>query len=118
MQKERAARRLKDSARALKRTSEENAMNPIPEGYHAVTPHLIIRDAARALDFYREALGADELFRLPGPDGRLMHASNRWRATRSKRSKHLIVRTEHYVQFEDPGVVIRAIREVVLMISP
>jgi len=52
-------------------------MNPIPEGYHAVTPHLIIRDAARALDFYREALGAEELFRLPGPDGRLMHASMR-----------------------------------------
>ena len=52
-------------------------MNPIPEGYHSVTPHLIIRDAARALDFYREALGAEELFRLPGPDGKLMHASIR-----------------------------------------
>jgi PhnB protein len=52
-------------------------MNPIPEGYHAVTPHLIIRDAARALDFYREALGAEELFRLAGPDGKLMHASIR-----------------------------------------
>jgi uncharacterized glyoxalase superfamily protein PhnB len=52
-------------------------MNPIPEGYHAVTPHLVIRDAARALDFYREALGAEELFRLPGPDGKLMHASIR-----------------------------------------
>ena len=52
-------------------------MNPIPEGYHSVTPHLIIRDAARALDFYRDALGAEELFRLPGPDGKLMHASIR-----------------------------------------
>lgn len=52
-------------------------MNPIPEGYHAVTPHLIIRDAARALDFYRDALGGEELFRLPGPDGKLMHASIR-----------------------------------------
>lgn len=52
-------------------------MNPIPEGYHAVTPHLIIRDAARALDFYRDALGAEVLFRLPGPDGKLMHASIR-----------------------------------------
>ena len=52
-------------------------MNPIPEGYHAVTPHLVIRDAARALDFYREALGAEELFRLPGPGGKLLHASIR-----------------------------------------
>jgi PhnB protein len=56
---------------------EGEQMNPIPEGYHAVTPHLIIRGAARALDFYREALGAEELFRLPGPDGKLMHASIR-----------------------------------------
>ena len=52
-------------------------MNPIPEGYHSVTAHLIIRDAARALDFYRDALGAQELFRMPGPDGKLMHASIR-----------------------------------------
>ena len=52
-------------------------MNSIPEGYHAVTPHLVIRDAARALDFYRHALGGEELFRLPGPDGKLMHASIR-----------------------------------------
>lgn len=52
-------------------------MNPIPEGYHSVTPHLIIRDAARALDFYRDALGAEELFRLAGPDGKLLYASIR-----------------------------------------
>jgi uncharacterized glyoxalase superfamily protein PhnB len=52
-------------------------MNPIPEGYHSVTAHLVIRDAARAIDFYRDALGAQELFRMPGPDGKLMHASIR-----------------------------------------
>ena len=52
-------------------------MNPIPEGYHSVTPHLIIRDAARALDFYRDALGSEELFRLAGPDGKLLYASIR-----------------------------------------
>lgn len=52
-------------------------MNPIPEGFHSVTAHLVIRDAARALDFYRDALGAQELFRMPGPDGKLMHASMR-----------------------------------------
>ena len=52
-------------------------MNPIPEGYHAVTPHLVMRNAAQALDFYRDALGAEELFRLPGADGKLLHASIR-----------------------------------------
>ena len=36
-----------------------------PDGYHSVTPYLIVDDAAKALDFYREAFGATELFRLP-----------------------------------------------------
>lgn len=49
-------------------------VNPIPDGYHSLTPYLIIDGAAAALDFYREAFGAVELFRLPGPDGRLGHA--------------------------------------------
>ncbi|MBY0228987.1 MAG: VOC family protein [Gemmataceae bacterium] len=47
---------------------------PIPPGYHSVTPYLIVRDAARALGFYKEALGATELFRMPGPEGRVAHA--------------------------------------------
>ena len=46
----------------------------IPEGYHTITPSLAIRDAARALDFYKKAFGAEERFRMPGPDGKLMHA--------------------------------------------
>lgn len=50
---------------------------PIPEGMTAVTPHLVCRDAAGALDFYVKALGAQEEFRLPGPDGRLAHAQMR-----------------------------------------
>lgn len=49
----------------------------IPDGMHTVTPHLIIEGAAKALDFYKAAFGAEELSRLPGPDGRLMHASFR-----------------------------------------
>jgi uncharacterized glyoxalase superfamily protein PhnB len=48
---------------------------PIPPGFHTVTPHLVIRDAARAIEFYKQAFGARELARMPGPDGqRLMHA--------------------------------------------
>ncbi len=46
----------------------------IPDGMHSLTPHLVCRDAAAAIDFYGRAFGAIELFRLPGPDGRLIHA--------------------------------------------
>ena len=47
---------------------------PIPEGYHTATPYLIIKGAAKAIDFYKEAFGATELFRLTAPDGKLGHA--------------------------------------------
>lgn len=43
-------------------------------GVHSVTPHLVCRDAAAAIDFYDRAFGAEEMIRLPGPDGRLVHA--------------------------------------------
>jgi len=49
-------------------------VKPVPDGFHAVTAHLIVDDAARALEFYARALDARELFRMPGPDGRIMHA--------------------------------------------
>jgi len=49
----------------------------VPEGYHAITPILIVTDAAQALDFYRSAFGAEETVRMPGPDGRVMHAEMR-----------------------------------------
>jgi PhnB protein len=52
-------------------------VKPIPDGYHAVTPYLIVRGAANAIDFYREAFGAAELMRIPMPDGRLGHAEVR-----------------------------------------
>jgi PhnB protein len=48
-------------------------VSPIPPGMTAVTPHLVCRGAAAAIDFYKQAFGAIELARLPGPDGRLMH---------------------------------------------
>src|SRR5215467_9484109 len=50
------------------------SVKPIPEGFHTVTPSLIVRDAVTAIDFYKKALGAQELMRMPGPDGKIMHA--------------------------------------------
>ena len=46
-----------------------------PGGAHSVVPHLVCKDAAKAIDFYKEAFDAEEMIRLPGPDGRLVHAS-------------------------------------------
>ncbi len=50
------------------------AVKPIPEGYHSVTPYLIINGAADAIEFYKKAFGATELFRFPAPDGKIGHA--------------------------------------------
>ena len=50
------------------------AVKPIPDGYHTATAYMIVKDAARALEFYKEAFGATELMRLSGPDGKVMHA--------------------------------------------
>jgi uncharacterized glyoxalase superfamily protein PhnB len=50
-------------------------VNPIPPGFHTVTPHLVIRDAAKAIDFYKKAFGAEEICRMPfPPSGKIMHA--------------------------------------------
>lgn len=49
-------------------------VNPIPKGFEGATPYLCCKDAARMLDFYKEAFGATELYRLPMPDGRVGHA--------------------------------------------
>jgi PhnB protein len=51
-----------------------SAAKPIPEGYHAVTPYLIVQGAARAIEFYAKAFGARELFRMAQRDGRVGHA--------------------------------------------
>lgn len=52
-------------------------VNPIPEGMHTITPHLICAGAADAIAFYTKAFGAVELSRLPGAGGKLMHAAVR-----------------------------------------
>jgi PhnB protein len=44
-------------------------VKPIPEGYHTVTPYLVVKGAAKAIDFYKKAFGAQELFRMDGPGG-------------------------------------------------
>jgi uncharacterized glyoxalase superfamily protein PhnB len=55
----------------------QQPVRPIPEGFHTVTPHLICAGASDAIEFYRKAFGAVEVGRMPGPDGRLMHAQLR-----------------------------------------
>jgi PhnB protein len=50
------------------------AAKPIPEGHHTVTPHLVLRNAAEAIEFYKKALGAQELGRMTSPDGKVGHA--------------------------------------------
>jgi len=49
-------------------------VQPIPEGYHAVTPYLIFSSAAEAIAFYAKALGASEVLRMDGPGGKIHHA--------------------------------------------
>jgi PhnB protein len=50
---------------------------PVPDGYHTVTPYLIVRDAAGAIEFYKKAFGATETMRIASPPGRVGHAEIR-----------------------------------------
>ena len=51
------------------------SVKPIPENMHSLTPNLVCRNAASAINFYKTAFGATELVRMPGPDGRILHAA-------------------------------------------
>ena len=53
------------------------AVKPIPQGYHTVTPHLVCRDATKALEFYQKAFGAEKITEHHMPNGRVMHAELR-----------------------------------------
>ena len=55
-------------------TLTKSKVTPIPKGYHTATPYLTVQGAASAIDFYKKAFGAQELFRMPGPDGKIAHA--------------------------------------------
>jgi uncharacterized glyoxalase superfamily protein PhnB len=50
------------------------AVKPIPEGFHTVTPYLVVSGVARLIDFLKEAFGATEMHRSTRPDGTVMHA--------------------------------------------
>jgi PhnB protein len=56
---------------------QQSKVKPIPNDMHTITPHLVCADASAAIAFYQQAFGATELSRLPGPGGKLMHASVR-----------------------------------------
>lgn len=58
----------------IKQASTMTGINPIPDEFHSVTPYLFIRGASEAIEFYKQAFGAEEVFRLPMPDGKLGHA--------------------------------------------
>jgi len=50
------------------------SVKPIPEHYHTLTPYMTVRDASRAIEFYKKAFGATERGVMKGPDGKVMHA--------------------------------------------
>lgn len=52
-------------------------VKPVPDGYHTVTCHIVLDDCAKAIDFYRKAFGAQEVLRMPGPGGKIVHAEIR-----------------------------------------
>jgi PhnB protein len=52
-------------------------VQPIPKGFHTITPSLFVADAPKAIEFYKKAFGAEEVMRFPGPDGRIMYAELR-----------------------------------------
>jgi uncharacterized glyoxalase superfamily protein PhnB len=61
----------------LEKTASQSHVNPIPPGMHSITPHIVCAGAADAIEFYKKAFNAEEMFRLPAPNGKLMHASIR-----------------------------------------
>ena len=53
------------------------SVKPIPDGYHTITPHLVLDDCAQAIEFYKKAFGAEEILRMPGPNGKIVHSEIR-----------------------------------------
>ena len=51
-----------------------NPVKPIPQNDHTLTPSLVCLNAAQAIEFYKVVFGATEIARMPGPDGKIMHA--------------------------------------------
>lgn len=55
----------------------DSKVRPIPEGYHSITPYIIVRDAKKAIEFYKNAFGAIETVKMEAPDGRISHCELR-----------------------------------------
>jgi len=47
---------------------------PIPDGFHSATPSLVVGNSKEAIEFYKKAFGANEIYQFPAPDGKIMHA--------------------------------------------
>jgi len=54
--------------------SKKSNVKPVPDGYHTLTPYLVVKGASRAMDFYARAFGAKEKFHMPGEGGTITHA--------------------------------------------
>jgi PhnB protein len=68
---------VRDAARrrgGRRAADEPDAVKPIPDGYHTVTPYLVVRGVPRLIEFLQQAFGATELMRAARPDGSIMHA--------------------------------------------
>ncbi len=65
---------MSGSCIVMKEVEMARAKNPIPAGHHTVTPQLTLDNAAQAIEWYKQALGAEEKGRAVGPDGKIMHA--------------------------------------------
>lgn len=53
------------------------SVKPIPDGYHSITPYLIVDGGQQALEYYQQAFGAEVEMLMPGPEGKVMHAEFR-----------------------------------------
>jgi PhnB protein len=69
-----AVRSIEDGSFTTFEGREDMAVQPIPEGYNTVSPYLAVDDAAKAIEYYKQAFGAEETVRMNGPDGRIGHA--------------------------------------------
>jgi PhnB protein len=70
-----AARKLAGATKErVRKVISRRRVQAIPKGFHGVTPHLTLRGASEAIEFYKKAFGARERSRMPGPDGKVMHA--------------------------------------------
>src|SRR5467141_3794918 len=72
-----ARNRMRVSVVSKEEVGMAKAKNAIPEGFHTVTPQLTLDNAAQAIDWYKKALGMEEVSRAVGPDGKIMHAEIR-----------------------------------------